>query len=125
MKRPRSSSGNPSVVLSVFAPETEFSLSLDGWILLEALDSPFATGGKPTTYDLVLAALVMTDESAVLAARRKGTLEELMSAHTAGKRPADVMGLAEPIAAAIAAAFLPVDHGAASEKKSPAAPAGG
>lgn len=120
MKRPRSnpSIGNPSVVLRAFAPETDFTLSLDAWILLEALNSPFAAAGTPGLRDMVIAALVMTDEDAVFAARKAGKFDALVAAATAGKRPADVLGLAERIGAAIAAAFLPADSGASPEKKS-------
>ena len=40
-------SKTPSVVLAAFAPETEYTLTLDGWILLEALGCAYVTGGKP------------------------------------------------------------------------------
>lgn len=129
MKRrtqPRSESAQPSVVLAAFAPETEYTLSLDGWILLEALGSGFTTGDQPTTRDIVLAAFVMTDEDAMLAARRKGTVEDLLRQATAGKRPADAVALIPKITEAINAAFAPTESGAApSEKKRPPAPAGG
>ena len=125
-RKPTSSHGNPSAVLRAFAPETELVLTLDGYILLEAMESPLTTGQKPRIYDLVLAALVMTDESAVLAARRAGKVEDLIRANTAGKRPADIVALTPLITAAIAAAFDPVHTGAIStEKKSSQEPVGG
>ena len=61
--------GNPAAVLRAFATEAEFILTLDGFLLLEALGSAFATGTHPKLYDVVLAAIVMSDEDAVLAAR--------------------------------------------------------
>lgn len=118
-------SKNPSVVLRAFAPETCFTLSLDGWILLEALGSPLTTSGTPGLKDLCLAALVMTDEDAVLAARKSGKLEALLASFTHGKRPADVLGLTDKIHAAINAAFDPADSGVEVEKKSSVAPVGG
>ena len=119
-------SKNPSVVLRAFAPETEYTCSLDAWILLEALGSPFAAGGNPGLGDLVTAALVMTDTDAVIAARKSGRFAELLANATKGRRPADVLPLTEKLGMAIKAAFDPVDSGAdPAEKKSSAAPAGG
>jgi hypothetical protein len=121
-----SSSANPSVVLRAFAPETCFTLSLDGWILLEALESNYTAGRAPTMRDTVLAILVMTDEEAVFAARKKGKIEDLIAAATAGKKPSDVLAMADKIAAAFEDALNPSASGAdAGEKKSSAAPAGG
>jgi hypothetical protein len=118
-------SKNPSVVLRAFAPENEFVCSLDAWIFLEAMGSPFTTGGKPGLGDLVLAALVMTDTDAVIKARRTGKLDELMKTATKGKRPADVIPLTDALAEAINAAFEPSDSGTEAEKKDSAAPDGG
>jgi hypothetical protein len=122
-----SASANPSVVLRAFAPETEFTLTLDGALLLEALGCAFITGGTPGIRDAVMAVLVMTDEEAVFEARRKGRFEELMRATTKDRRPADILGLADKIAAALQDAIHPAATGAdpADEKKSAAAPAGG
>lgn len=124
--KPAATAGNPSAVLRAFAPEAGFTLTLDGFLLLEALGSAFATGTHPKLYDVVIAAIVMTDEDAVLAARRKGTLDDLVKAFTANRRPADIVALTPRISAAITAAFDPVFTGAApGEKKSSPAPAGG
>ena len=127
MKRKATTTGNPSAVLRAFAPDTPYVLTLDGYLLLEALGSPLATGAKPGMYDMTLAALVMTEEAAVYAARRAGKLDELVRSATAGKRPADIMAITPAIIAAIAAAFDPVNTSASipSEKKSSPAPAGG
>jgi hypothetical protein len=125
-KSPTAGSGNPSVVLRAFAPETCFTLSLDGWILLEALGSAYTTGGQPTMRDTVLAILVMTDEDAVFSARKAGKIEALVAAFTAGKKPGDVLALGDKIKAAFDTALEPSNSGAdSSEKKSSAAPAGG
>ena len=116
----------PSVVLAAFAPETEFECSLDAWLLLEALQSPLCQGETPGMRDLLLAALVFTDLPAVRTARKTGKLEDLLARATAGKRPADLLGLPEKVTAAIRAGFAPLDSGTDSaEKKSSAAPAGG
>lgn len=131
MKRPpqnsitEAASRNPSVVLRAFAPETAYTLTLNGWILLEALESPFTIGGRPGARDVLLAALVMTDEEAVLKARKAGRLDALLAAATAGKRPAAIIALTEKVGAAIAAAFDPAGDETGTEKKSSAAPAGG
>ena len=128
MKRKNSiaeaASRNPSVVLRAFAADTELVCSLDAWILLEAIGSPFTTAGHPGLGDLVIAALVMADPDAALAARRAGKFDDLVRKATAGKRPADVLALSDKIAAAITAAFDPSDSGADVEKKSSQAPAG-
>lgn len=116
---------NPSVVLRAFAPETEFECSLDAWLLLEAMGSPLCQGETPGMRDLLLAALVFTDISAVRAARKTGKLEDLLAQATAGKRPADIADLPAKVTAAIRAGFEPLDSGAETEKKSSAAPAGG
>lgn len=129
MKRkpsPAASSGNPSVVLRAFAPETCFTLSLDGWILLEAMGSNYTSGALPTMRDTVLAMLVMTDEDAVFEARKKGKIDQLISAATAGKKPGDILCMADKIKEAFEDALNPSDSGAdPSEKKSSAAPDGG
>lgn len=122
-----SSSGNPSVVLRAFAPETCFTLSLDGWILLETLGCGYTTGAaQPTMLDTVLAILVMTDEDAVLKSRKAGKIEALVSAFSQGKRPADVLALGAKVKQAFEAALEPSDSGAdPAEKKSSVAPVGG
>lgn len=127
MKRKSQPSGNPSVVLNAFAPETEFVLTLDGWMLLESLDNALTNGTRPKTRDLLLAMLVMTDEEAVFAAKRRGKIDELLSTASAGRKPGDVTGYTEQILAAVEVAFEPSDSGALrdGEKKSPAAPVGG
>jgi len=113
----RSDSANPAVVVAAFAPDTEYVLSLDGWILLEALGSPFTRQEAPGSRDVVLAALVMTDEDALLAARRNNTLEKLLATATAGKRPADILPLIPKLTAAINAAFEPASGGGTSGEK--------
>jgi len=121
-----SSSGNPTTVVQAFAPDTEFTLTLDGWMLLEALGSNYTNGERPTMRDTVLAILVMTDEDAVFKARKLGKLEQLIASYTADKRPADVLALGDQITAAFQAALAPSDSGAQpSEKKSSPASAGG
>lgn len=128
-RRPPDLSGlaTPSVVLRAFAPETEFSLSLDGWILLEALGNKFVTGGSPGFRDVVVAALVMSDEDAVFAARRKGNLDALIAEATKGRRPSHAIAMLPKVRAAFDDSLAPADTGAAAgdEKKSSAAPAGG
>jgi hypothetical protein len=111
------SSANPSVVLRAFAPETHFTLTLDGWILLEALESPFVTGQSPGLRDLVIAVLVMTDTAAVADARKNRGFDKLVADATFGKSPGDVMSLVPRITAAIQAAFDPADTGTQTEKK--------
>ncbi len=129
MKRKPSSSASatPSVVLSAFAPDTEFELTLNGWMLLESLDNALTNGTRPKTRDLLLAMLVMTDEDAVFVAKRRGKIEELLSSASTGKKPGDVTNYTQRILEAVEAAFEPSDSGALrdGEKKSPAAPAGG
>lgn len=116
----------PSVVLRAFAPETEFECTLDAWLLLEALKSPLCNGETPGMRDLLLASLVFTDIDAVHRARKTGKLDDLLASATAGKRPADLLGLPEKVTAAIQAGFAPLDDGTdPAEKKSSAAPAGG
>lgn len=106
------------MVLAAFAPETEYALTLDGWMLLEAVNSPLTNGEQPGTQDLLLAMLVMTDEDSVFAARRNRTLDDLLAAASKNKRPADIYGIAPKIHAAIQQAFAVLDSGAKSEKKS-------
>lgn len=119
-------SRNPSVVLRAFAPETPFTLTLDGWILLEALGNGYVTGAAPGLRDTVVAMLVMTDEDAVIEARKNGKLDVLVKSATAGKRPADATQYFKKIEAAFADAVAPADAGTERpEKKSSAAPDGG
>lgn len=130
MKRKNSiaaaASRNPSVVLRAFAPETCFTLSLDGWILLEALGSNYVAGRAPTMRDIVMAILVMTDEDAMFEARKKGRIESLIAAATAGKKPGDILCMADKIKAAFEDALNPSDSGAdEAEKKSSPESAGG
>ena len=117
----------PSVVLRAFAPETDYVLSVNGVMLLEACDSPFISGERtPGMRDIMLAMLVLTDEDAVIAAHRKGALDALIHDAGAGRRPAEVFAQAPKIHAAIAAAMEPVDSGADDDqKKSSPGPAGG
>lgn len=117
---------NPSVVIQAFCPETEYTLDLDGCILLEALQSPFLTGGAPGIRDTLLASLVLTDADAVLRARRNNRIDDLIRDASRGRRPADLIALGTKISAAIAAAFAPLQTGTEpAEKKSSLAPAGG
>ena len=69
----------PSVVLAAFAPDTEFSLSLDGWILLESMRNPYVLGQPPGLRDTVLCMLVMTDEDAVFEAKKRGRIDKLIA----------------------------------------------
>jgi hypothetical protein len=131
MKRkssPAASTGNPSVVLRAFAPETCFTLSLDGWILLEALGSPYASGGMIQMRDSIILMLAMIDVDALAAARRMGpnAVEDLVLSVSKGKRPAEIVALRPKLEAAVAAALAPISTDAeAPEKKSSQAPAGG
>jgi hypothetical protein len=118
-RKAKASNSNPSVVLKAFAPETEYTLTLDGWLLLEALQSGYTTGANPTMRDTILALLVMTDEEAVLKARKAGKIDQLISAFSEGKRPGDVLALGPKIKEAFEAALEPASSGAdPSEKKS-------
>ena len=85
-----------------------------------------AGGNAPGLRDTVVAALVMTDEDAVIAARKAGKLDEMVRKATAGKRPSDALELAPKIKAAFEDALAPADAGTERpEKKSSAAPDGG
>ncbi len=118
-------SKNPSVVLRAFAPETEYVCTLDAWIFLEAIGSPFATAGKPGLRDMLIAALVFTDVDAVIKARRNGKFDAMVAEASAGKMPSDVMPLTDLLGAAIAAGFAPVSDVSNDEKKSSAESDGG
>jgi len=118
-------SRTPSVVVAAFAPETEYTLTLDGWILLEALGCAYVSGGRPGMRDSILAILVMTDEDAVFEARKKGKIDQLIRGVTKDKRPADIMAQVDKIRAAFDAALDPMDDGANREKKSSAESDGG
>ena len=119
-------SKNPSVVLRAFAPETEFEVTLDGWMMMEAMGLALTRGERPSTRDLIVAMLIMTDIDAVRKAHRSRKLEELISAACKGKSVGDIMAYTAKITEAIEAAFEPTDSGAdAGEKKSSPAPDGG
>jgi hypothetical protein len=126
-KKPTAGSpGTPSVVLRAFAPETNYTLTLDGYILLEALGCGLMKGTGATMRDMILAILVMTDEEAVMAARKSGRIEALISKFTEGKRPGEIRHLIEKANQAFEEATAPSDTGgAASEKKSSAESDGG
>jgi len=117
----------PTTVLDAFAPETEYVLSVDGVMLLEEFESPFITGERcPGMRDILLAILVLTDEDAVLDAKRKGKVDDLIRGISKGRRPAEVLAQGPKITAAMNAALAPLDSGAdADEKKSFLAPVGG
>lgn len=121
MKRKNSiqsqASKNPSVVLRAFAPETEFVMSLDGWMLLESMDIGLTRGERPTTRDLIIAMLVMTDIDAVFKAKRTRKLDALISEATEGRSVGDIMGYADKVTSAVEAAFEPSDTGTETEKK--------
>lgn len=115
----------PSVVLRAFAPETEYVLSLDGYLLLEAIGSPLTKGQVPGLRDIMIALLVMTDTDAVTKARRTGKLDSYISAASAGKKPGDILALAEKVKAAFEEALAPTEDGVTHEKKPSTASAGG
>lgn len=122
-----SRSANPSVVLDAFAPETELVLSVNGALLLEALDNPHFVGKRtPTLRDTIIAALVMIDDTAVSQAQRRGKLDDLIREFSSDHSMPEVLSLFPKVTAAIAAALTPLDSGAdPDEKKSSAAAAGG
>ena len=123
MKDP--AAGNPRVVLRAFAPETELVMSLQGWMLLEAMDNALTRGERPDTRDIILAVLTMRDAAAVRKAHQVRKLEDLIAAATKGQSVGDIMAYLPTIAAAIEAAFEPTaEPTATGEKKSHAAPAG-
>jgi hypothetical protein len=127
-KSPTAGSGNPSVVLRAFAPETCFTLSLDGWILLEAMQSPYAGGGTIQMRDSVILMLAMIDVDALEAARRMGpkAVDDLVLSVSKGRRPAEIVALRPKLEAAVAAALDPISTDTeAPEKKSSPEPAGG
>ncbi|MEO5915561.1 MAG: hypothetical protein ABIS50_15110 [Luteolibacter sp.] len=119
-------SKNPSVALRAFAPEVDYILTMDAWMLLEALESPYVSGGKLQMRDTMVLLLAMTDTDTLFAAKRKGpdAVEDLLRAAGRTLRPQAVMDLRPKIEAAIDAAFDPLPPGEA-EKKSSAAPVGG
>jgi hypothetical protein len=119
------SSRNPSVVLRAFAPETEYEVTLDGWMFMEALGLALTRGERPTTRELILAMLVLTDLTAVKKAHRGRKLELLIAEAAKGKSVGDIMAYTAKVTEAVEAAFEPTDSGADGEKKSSAAPDGG
>ena len=130
MKRQRTAitdqaSKNPSVVLRAFAPDTEFVLTLDGWMLMESLDLPITRGERPKSRDLIIAMLVMTDEVAVRKAIRTRKIDELVKSATKGKSVGDIMAFAAKVTEAVEQAFEPSDTGVETVKKDSAEPAGG
>jgi hypothetical protein len=117
-------SRNPSVVLRAFAADTDLTLTLDGWLLLEALENAYVTGGKPTLRDSIIALLVMTDTDAVADARRRGRMDALVREATADRKPGDILAAVPRIARAFEDALQPTHDGAEHEKKSSAESAG-
>lgn len=116
----------PSIVLRAFAPDTEFVLTLDGYLLLEALGCAFLRGQFPGMRDIMLAALVMTDCPAVQKAHRQKRVDALLGEAYAGKKPGDILALADAVRTALEDALAPTDDGGVErEKKHSSASAGG
>lgn len=124
----------PSIVLRAFSPDTGLELSLEGTLVLEALDCAFITGShKPGVRDSMLALVAMTDLDTLKAARRTGKVDELLEALGREKKPRELMALLPRIAEAVRIASEPAaggedDAGADLsflEKKSGADAAGG
>ena len=121
-------SKNPSVVLRAFGADTEYTLTLDAWILLESIGSPYVCGGSLRMTDSIALLVAMTDPDALLAAKRKGpnAVEDLCLMVAGKRRPAELVALRKALEAAVNAALAPLDSGAdPAEKKSSARAAGG
>lgn len=129
-------SATPSIVLAAFAPETELELTLEATLILEALDCGFITGSHtPGIRDALLALLAMTDLPALKAARKRGTIDELLETAGRSRKPSALLAMVPAIAEAVrlatdpAAAAEPLDDDDNSfisvEKKSAPAAAGG
>jgi hypothetical protein len=119
-------SATPSIVQQAFLPETEYVLTLDGALILEALGCRYLTGGQPGLRDIILSILVMTDEDAVILAHRKGQVDKLIQSVTAAHSLGEVLRLGDKVGEALQAALNPTESGVENdEKKSYAAPDGG
>lgn len=120
-------SRTPSIVLDAFAPQAALVLTLDAWLLLEALGSPYIIGGTITMRDTVLFYLALADADGLFAARAGGSLDELVHTWAKGRTPQEVLALRPQLAAALAAALAPASgSGADDAKKKPStATAGG
>ena len=102
----------PSIVRRAFAPETQYTLDLEGMLLLESLDCALVTGSrKPGLRDTILALLVLTDLAAVKKARSSKGVQGLIDAAVKGRKPAELFGLQERIVEAIKLACEPAPEG--------------
>ena len=97
----------PSAVLNAFSPGHPLELTLEGLLVLESIGTSYLTGGKTGFRDAALVWLAMTDLPGLKAARRAGTVEEMLEAWGSSRRPADFLAMEPIIARAIAAAFAP------------------
>lgn len=96
----------PRVVIQSFLGPAAITITLRGVLALEACGNPLLTGGDCTGLDIAIAAAILRDPCAALAAHQRGTLPDLAIQQITPEHT--ISDTIQAIHAATAHAFAPV-----------------